>query len=73
MNLRSQSRSAPAALARLAGEVSAAAPDRFGKHTRSAKVPVRIIKAIRAELERAGIDWRAACATYRAAVPVRAR
>lgn len=48
-----------AVLAAYAIDVAAAAPVRFGKHGHTCYIPRALVKAIRAELDRAGIDWRA--------------
>lgn len=55
-------------LSRLAVEVSTCAPlksPRFER--RSAYIPWRVVKAIRAQLEAEGYDWRAAATQYRKA------
>lgn len=46
-------------LARLATEVAITAPARRNKYARDARIPWRVVEAIRAELEAAGVDWSA--------------
>lgn len=53
-------------LERLAIEVAISAPEKQNETTFAARVPWSIVHALRAELERKGVDWRPIAARYRA-------
>lgn len=55
-------------LARLAMEVAITVPAHRESHTQSAKVPWRVIEAIRRELDEQGVDWLAARRRYLAII-----